>query len=531
MTQVLVKVATPERLKTSYLKDISEGGLFIRVEKPLPVGRSLFVDLLAPGWAAPLRLQCIVTRVQEGAGAGMAVRFEKNSDEVQARLKALVDEYSEDPKQAAAPDAAGQLQHLLGSFSELQTALQDKAGELEAERAKRAEAEARLARVAADLDVLRAGGSPKDVATANAARAELLTARNELGAVRTQLLEREGEIDAYKSELAQLEADEATSRRLATMVAREKSELQAEVARLKGLVAESAAALKATASEQQVLRAENGALAVHRDGLTRDLTRLQAEVTEQATQVTALRQRADAAEQRAEALETRVVNAESAATQSQAELDGSTRRVTSLEASLKEANERVNQLKGRERELRELLAMVGAGAGAGAAGNEVEEPAVTAQPSIMVSTPDEQMEVDIDLEVAAAAGAPMVPAPVAPAASPARAVESTSRDSQLSFDVDTDDASSLAPGEQRREEFEKRLRQNEALVKTPEFDSIEATDQPTRDVKGLAEGGTRLSELMVLGRGVVMPSELVRGLVNLLVAGALRFEQEHERQS
>jgi len=45
----LVKISTPERMRVAYLKDLSEGGVFIRTDKPLQLERVVDVDLLAPG--------------------------------------------------------------------------------------------------------------------------------------------------------------------------------------------------------------------------------------------------------------------------------------------------------------------------------------------------------------------------------------------------------------------------------------------------------------------------------------------------
>src|SRR5688572_17332259 len=76
-THVLVRVSTRDRFRSSYLKDVSEGGIFVRTEKPLVVGAEVVVDLLPPGWASPLRLKGQVVRTQTDPGAaGMGVKFE-----------------------------------------------------------------------------------------------------------------------------------------------------------------------------------------------------------------------------------------------------------------------------------------------------------------------------------------------------------------------------------------------------------------------------------------------------------------------
>ena len=50
--------------------DLSDGGLFVRTDKPLPVGREVVVDLLPPGWSSPLRLTGTVTNATYSADAG-----------------------------------------------------------------------------------------------------------------------------------------------------------------------------------------------------------------------------------------------------------------------------------------------------------------------------------------------------------------------------------------------------------------------------------------------------------------------------
>src|ERR1051325_10234413 len=101
--RVLVKISTPERMRVAYLKDLSEGGVFIRTDKPLALERVVDVDLLAPGRTEPLRLRGRIVRVQNDEASkvanlqGMGVKFIEMSVQQDGALKALVNEYSGKP--------------------------------------------------------------------------------------------------------------------------------------------------------------------------------------------------------------------------------------------------------------------------------------------------------------------------------------------------------------------------------------------------------------------------------------------------
>src|SRR5258706_1490654 len=107
--RVLVKISPPERMRVAYLKDLSEGGVFIRTDKPLALERIVDVDLLAPGRVEPIRLRGRITRVQNDEASrlanlqGMGVKFIEMTPQSDAALKALVLEYVQ--TRAAAPAA------------------------------------------------------------------------------------------------------------------------------------------------------------------------------------------------------------------------------------------------------------------------------------------------------------------------------------------------------------------------------------------------------------------------------------------
>lgn len=601
VTQVKVSISSSERLRASYLKDLSEGGLFIRAEKPLPVGRRIVVDLLPPGWAAPLRLNGVVARVQETPVAGMGVRFDDNPPAAVAQLKALVAEYSTKGEPTAAPpESEAQLQQLLSSYADLQNALQQRTAELDAERAKRTQAQERLTELAGALAERSGAASASETL-----KVELEVALRELNETRTNLLERDGELEAYKKEVAQLEADEGTSRRLATKVAREKAELQAELTQLRAGRSDSDAAVKRLTSEQQVLRAEAKALELQHKSVLADVERLRAENVELGARLAESDQRLTAADQRHAEVQANFTRAESEVILLKGELSAKERRLATVEGSLKEMTDRAAQLKVKERELRELLSMVGQAPGAQpplalaqavigepGPGPEFQDPLLappTRHTSIIFSTVEletpSEVTTRIELEgppletQAAPTPTPMptpIPTPEQAVAAPglfgvqeslAAAVDAAVpepwqelgqayafpppssassksgvdivvdvtgpavSDSFAGIDVDvTEELAAPAPIPVRgREELEQRLRQNEGLAKTATFEASPAADDETKRVRGLLEAGTRLSDLMVLGRGSISPADLVRVLVAMLQQGALRFQADPPR--
>ena len=125
------------------------------------------------------------------------------------------------------------------------------------------------------------------------------------------------------------------------------------------------------------------------------------------------------------------------------------------------------------------------------------------------------------------------------------AFQEASASGELSVDVDVDEGSEETVEEDAvpppapaavaeaapevppadRPGFERRLRGNERLTKTDTFDSYTARDDREQSVLGLLQAGGRFSELMVLGRGVVAPAELIDALFTLCSVGVIRFEE------
>jgi uncharacterized protein (TIGR02266 family) len=93
----VLKIQSAERLRANYLKDLSEGGLFLKADRLLPLGTELAIELWPPGWTESLALEAKVVRIVEvggaGAPAGMGVSFQNMTPETAVRLRELLTEH------------------------------------------------------------------------------------------------------------------------------------------------------------------------------------------------------------------------------------------------------------------------------------------------------------------------------------------------------------------------------------------------------------------------------------------------------
>lgn len=502
---VLVKVSTRERLKSSYLKDLSEGGLFVRADKPLPVGRPVVIDLLPPGWATPLRLSGTVSRsLTEGPAPGMAVKFDENGSTEFERLRELIAEYQDNAAAPAAPnDQQQQLAQLFERYAELQTALDQRDTELRAERARREEAATRALELANQLEAARTNGAttPTESPTSRQLSAELGVAQREVSELRTRVASLEGELSAYKVELAQLEADDATSRRLAQSLAKEKADFVTQLTR----VSKEAQELAMKLEEASRLRADHERLAAAlisseqaaeqvEDQLAAAQARIKELELDRAQVEQERQQREHDRRQAAELLD----GANGTIASLRGDLAASERRMAHHDLALKEATTRVEKLKHTERELRDLLAAV---SGRG----------------------DDVVVID-------AGPAPSPPSPSLPAASDSTVLSVTTAIEAAEPETPRVSSSSIqvvvdVDGPSSRNALEIRLRANEALLKSDVFDARAGSGDVVDAVKGLLDSGARFSDLVVLGRGKVAPPDLVSTLVDMLETGAIRFQQ------
>jgi uncharacterized protein (TIGR02266 family) len=143
--RVVLKITSAERLRTNYLQDLSEGGLFLKADRILPMGSELTVELWPPGWTDPLALEATVVRVVEPTpgfkgSTGMGVSFHDVAPDAAERLRELIAEHggpvAEEPPAGSGDDPlehVAALVHKLeeerAKVAELTTSLIDARGE------------------------------------------------------------------------------------------------------------------------------------------------------------------------------------------------------------------------------------------------------------------------------------------------------------------------------------------------------------------------------------------------------------------
>lgn len=97
---VRLQIATRERFRRRFLRDLSQGGVYIRTQSVEPVGSEVRLELWPPGWDLPLRVRGEVVRVaiadDEAAGptaVGMGVQFKEVGPKNRELLAELLSEY------------------------------------------------------------------------------------------------------------------------------------------------------------------------------------------------------------------------------------------------------------------------------------------------------------------------------------------------------------------------------------------------------------------------------------------------------
>jgi uncharacterized protein (TIGR02266 family) len=234
---VLVRVATLDRFRTHYLRDLSEGGLFIRSERLLPIGSQVEVKLVLPGSEEPLVLPGEIVRhvtAAQSPETGMGVRFGELPPPVARSLKAFVD--AARPVQvpgSAMAKVTDDAQDVVGQLSAVRAALQARARELSAAQTRLNTAVERELALSKACDELRAsnstlkqmleategdvlGGDPAEVS------AELDRSRLEAADLKARLAEVEGHLEAYRSQLEKVEEEGQEQRAWAVEMEEEK---------------------------------------------------------------------------------------------------------------------------------------------------------------------------------------------------------------------------------------------------------------------------------------------------------------------
>ncbi len=192
---MVVRIPSVDRFRANYLKDLSDGGLFIKAPKTLPVGAFIMLELWPPGWSEPAQISAKVVRAVEAAKAtadspaGMAVRFVSVPPEIERRLEELVRELGGDPDDAGEAPEEG-----AGAAGEPPSA-----------------SVAQIEALVAELDLLRERSSSLEneliesrgqIQALSDHAAALGEARDELDAAREKLSALEGQLEALRSELA-----------------------------------------------------------------------------------------------------------------------------------------------------------------------------------------------------------------------------------------------------------------------------------------------------------------------------------------
>ncbi len=339
----MVKISSRDRFRSSYLKDLSEGGLFVKTEKALNPGAELVIDLLPPGFTDTVRLKGVVVRSDKTPNAaGMAVRFEGNDDATMAVLKTLVAEYQSgaSPPLVTEEAAQDQLQRLLNQIAELKNSLARRDAELSTERTRREESTKRAVTLAAELEIVKGrstDSSPSSTDRLRELETELSTSQREEMELRTRLAEVEGELEAFKHEIETLEQDDATSRRLASSLAKEKAELTSENGKLSAQLNDVKQRLK----EATRLNEEHATALESHHQATQQLTdKLRAATTEADTvrlRLSSLEARATTAEADLAGTKQNLEKAEHELATARVELQNMTRRATTAENATKDA--------------------------------------------------------------------------------------------------------------------------------------------------------------------------------------------------
>lgn len=390
--KILVRISSAEKLRAHYLRDLSEGALFIRAEKTLPLDSDVEIELYPPGWEQPLVLRGRVVRVatdeaaRKANQAGMAIHFQDVPDDTTERLNGLIREYGEAAAPAAAAPEESELEHLKAQVQGLtlelgaaKEALQSHEREQQSLRQKLQSSQANLAEALRDRDLLAEKHQSlegevdklrQQASGPSAADEERLSAaRTEVADLRTRLAEAEGKIEAYEHEIKTLEEDDAATRSLAEVLAREKAQLEkarkqeqeklssqvdqarreAEQARL-ALMQELEFARRRADEAERTLELERGARGELENALLLEKKqRLSAE-----SKVEAAQRAADEANAQLMVLR----NREQDSRKGREELEAERTRSAGLERQLQDARTQLDRARARERDLRRLMNLI-----------------------------------------------------------------------------------------------------------------------------------------------------------------------------
>ncbi|MEL6545362.1 MAG: PilZ domain-containing protein [Myxococcota bacterium] len=105
-----LQIDAGERSKRRFLRDLSQGGVYVRTRDVRPIGSEVTLELTPPDWDTPIRLLGEVVRVAsadddgESIPVGMGIRFKDVGPKNQELLAELLSEY-----ESATPQLDGEL--------------------------------------------------------------------------------------------------------------------------------------------------------------------------------------------------------------------------------------------------------------------------------------------------------------------------------------------------------------------------------------------------------------------------------------
>ncbi|MEO1171252.1 MAG: PilZ domain-containing protein, partial [Myxococcota bacterium] len=96
---VSLKVATAEKFRRRYIRDLSQGGVYVRTQDVRPIGSEVRLELSPPGWQEPIRIRAEVVRHAtveddgETTAVGMGLEFREVGPRNRELLAELLSEY------------------------------------------------------------------------------------------------------------------------------------------------------------------------------------------------------------------------------------------------------------------------------------------------------------------------------------------------------------------------------------------------------------------------------------------------------
>ncbi len=543
--KILVRIPSVEKL-WAYLPDLSEGGIFVRAEKLLPLDSEVDIELLPPGADRPLNLHGKVVRHQNDDAArakgqvGMGIRFSDLSAEDEERISSLVSEY---PKTKNRGDAEAdrfrlQLQGVVMELGNVREELQARERDLETVREQLQETHAQLseaksgqAQATARATFLEQELSRRPVSLGSSGQPDESPAlRREIAELKTLLAESQGKSQALEQDLSQFEQDEAQSRALAERLAADKTKLEKQRKEDNSRSAVELERLRAEVdATTQVVKPQLDEARSRADKLERELKTERAARSELEGALGMERSARAEAVARAELVQRSLDETRHALTgvgrmsdelrAAQNDLDLLRAKAAGHDRQLSDVKAQLERSKAKERDLRRLLAAVSSPSGDGddGLGGVTEETELPPEPARPATPPPVSRARTSELEASVAAAAAAEPdAPAASTVPPPPAISAAAHSAQsddaevVMFDLDFDaGASSPKPPLTESPHDGAKEKEKEAAPPSPD----EAPPPAAKEPAPPALNGEGVHSTMQFG----IPPELARppqGVVN-----------------